>query len=71
MKPLPCPFCGTMPEVGPKDPEKEGNAFGYVACRNRESCPATPYVTDGELVADERGTKAYQAIAIKRWNTRS
>lgn len=70
MKPLPCPFCGTKPEVYPKDPDREGNAFGQVRCEF-DDCPAQPCVNDAELVADERGTKAYQEIAIRRWNTRS
>lgn len=70
MKALPCPFCGRSPEVGPKDPEREGNAFAYVACKN-ERCPATPYVTDGALICDDRGSAAYKRLAIKRWNRRA
>lgn len=66
--PLPCPFCGKPPEVGPKDPLREGNAWGYVACVN-EKCPAENLVVrDGATVSDERGSKAYQRLAINRWN---
>ncbi len=28
VKPLPCPFCGKIPNVYPTDPSREGNAFG-------------------------------------------
>ena len=70
MHPKPCPFCGAAPEVRPKDPETEGDAWGEVACVNPE-CPAQPSVQDGEDVADERGSDAYKAAAIKRWNRRA
>jgi hypothetical protein len=70
MKPLPCPFCGTPPEVYPKDPKNEGAAWGQVRCEY-EDCPAHPNVKDGEPVADERGAEAYRQAAIKRWNKRA
>lgn len=66
---LPCPFCGQQPEVFPKDPEREGNAWGRVSCVN-DRCPAQPSVEDGSSVSDERGTRAYQRLAIRRWNRR-
>lgn len=66
----PCPFCGAEPEIGPKDPEKEGNAFGIVRCVNRK-CPAMPRVRDGIEIADERGTEAYVLRAVIRWNGRA
>lgn len=69
MKPLPCPFCGQPPEVYPKNPEREGNAFGQVRCENLR-CPATPCVNDGAMTCDERGSAAYKQLAIKRWNRR-
>ena len=69
-KPLPCPFCGKMPFVGPENPQEEGNAWGVVCCKN-EKCPAQPRVEDGEEIADMRGSDAYKAAAIKRWNQRS
>lgn len=65
----PCPFCGELPEVGPKDPEEEGNAWGYVQCVNPK-CPARPRVRDGEDMADDRGSDVYKKIAIERWNRR-
>lgn len=61
-KPLPCPFCGAAPVVGPKDPEREGNAIGTVNCQNKE-CWATVQVTvyqDREPIAE----------AIRQWNRR-
>lgn len=68
-EPLPCPFCGQPPEVGPKDPKREGTAWGYVQCVNKR-CPAggNLIVRDGAQVCDERGTKAYQRLAVSRWN---
>ena len=65
----PCPFCGTSPQIYPKDPEREGNAFGQVRCEYND-CPAKPCVNDGEYVRDERGPDAYKAAAIARWNSR-
>jgi len=69
-KPLPCPFCGKAPEVGPVCPETEGNAWGYVECVNQR-CPAKPRVRDGAKRSDERGSVAYKALAIRRWNRRA
>jgi len=66
--PLPCPFCGECPLVGPTD-DTQGNAWGYVRCNNNH-CQAQPEVLDGE-VADERGRSAYQMAAIIRWNRRA
>lgn len=72
--PKPCPFCGHKPYVGPRFPEKEGNAWGYVQCQNPE-CPTYDHgggvtVRDGADVCDERGSKAYKQLAIARWNQR-
>lgn len=67
--PLPCPFCGKLPALFPENPKKEGNAWGAVGCTNDDCC-ANPYVRDNDPVADERGTEAYQQIAIARWNVR-
>ena len=64
-----CPFCGHIPEVGPLNPELDGNAWGYVKCKNRK-CPARPEVLDGESIADDRGSDEYKNAAINRWNTR-
>lgn len=69
MKPAPCPFCGKPPEVYPKRPEIEGNAFGQVRCEYSR-CVANPVVNDGAFSSDNRGSSAYQAAAIRRWNRR-
>lgn len=70
LKPLPCPFCGTNPTCFPLDPDKEGDAFGSVACVNGK-CPAQPAVDDGSTVADLRGPGAYIDMAIRKWNKRA
>lgn len=69
MKARVCPFCGKQPDVYPKRPEIEGNAFGQVRCENWR-CPANPVVNDGALSCDERGPEAYRQAAIRRWNRR-
>ena len=73
--PLPCPFCGKAPFVGPTDPKRDGGAHGYVECRNRD-CVTHPWggfghgpkVDDGADVCDDRGSAAYKALAVWRWN---
>lgn len=76
LKALPCPFCGQAPEIGPKEPEREGGAWGVVKCVNQQCSTYTVaracgvFVLDGEDVCDERGTEAYQQAAIRRWNQR-
>ncbi len=69
VKPLPCPFCGKIPNVYPTDPSREGNAFGQVRC-DYPRCAANPVVNDGALQSDERGSSAYKRLAINRWNRR-
>jgi hypothetical protein len=66
---LPCPFCGCVPHVGPDNPKKQGDAWGYVECLSEE-CPANPQVFDHEQVSDSRGSDEYKNAAIKRWNQR-
>ena len=66
IKPIPC-RCGSIPILKPKDPKREGNAWGAVECINPE-CPVKPCIGDGENMADERGTAKYQKAAIIRWN---
>lgn len=68
--PKPCPFCGNAPIIEPKNPEKEGNAWGLVKCVADE-CPANPSVNDGEIIADGRGSDEYIRAAVKRWNKRA
>lgn len=64
-----CPFCGKMPIIGPAEPWHDGNAWGFVECRNG-NCAAKPNVRDDSDIADERGPAAYIALAIRRWNRR-
>lgn len=64
-----CPFCGEAPKVFPTEPKIEGDAWGAVRCRNWD-CNAMPDVRFGGLVSDDRGSDAYKALAIERWNTR-
>lgn len=68
-KPLPCPFCGAIPEVRPLHPKLEGDCWGEVICMNDE-CSARPRVRDAETINDDRGSDAYKEAAIQRWNTR-
>ena len=70
LTPLPCPFCGKLPVIGPTRPMLYGDAWGEVRCRNAR-CPAQPYVLDGASVADDRGSGAYKDLAIARWNKRA
>lgn len=70
IEPKPCPWCGAIPAVFPECPAIEGNCWGRVQCMNK-ACPAKPSVGDGEKVSDERGSDAYKACAIERWNRRS
>lgn len=65
-----CPFCGEIPNVEPENPQRNGNAWARVICYNKK-CQAKPAVYDGIDVADDRGSDAYKAEAIKRWNTRT
>lgn len=72
----PCPFCGASPELRPKNPKQEGDAWAAIVCVNTE-CPTFSWVfnegvrvDDGEDVADSRGSAAYVAAAIRRWNVR-
>lgn len=69
VRPLPCPFCGATPVVYPKNPKREGDAFGQVRCEN-DNCAANPCVNDREDICDSRGSDLYKAAAIQLWNTR-
>lgn len=67
MQPLPCPFCGHEPETGPKNPERDGDGWGFVMCVNHD-CPVEAGVRayDG----DPDNTTEHIKAAVKRWNTR-
>ena len=70
LTPIGCPFCGEAPSLSPDNPDLDGNAWGEVACLN-DDCPATPSVTDGESISDDRGSGAYIDAAIRLWNKRA
>lgn len=76
-KPLPCPFCGKLPNVHPKRPDVQGNAWGMVQCENSRCATYDPItacgvsVQDGATISDERGSAAYKQAAIQRWNRRA
>ena len=65
-----CPFCGSVPAVRPSRPDVEGTCWAMVVCQ-AEECPSNPSVTDGIHVSDGRGSDAYKAAAIERWNRRA
>ncbi len=65
-----CPFCGSTPEIGPKDPEAEGDAFAWVACHN-EDCPANPHVEFYDVDDSLCDPDKCKAEAINLWNTRT
>jgi hypothetical protein len=63
--PVKCPLCGRSPVVEPTNPKRQGEAWGEVRCRQDDHCFT---VSDGTDVADGRGSDAYKAMAIARWN---
>lgn len=67
-KALCCPFCGKAPEILPKNPEREGDAWGEAACVN-EQCPAQSRVVDG-AECELGSSEAHKNLAIDRWNKR-
>lgn len=67
--PRPCPFCGSAPVITPVDPDKDGTCWGSVKCVNKD-CWVQPDARDGLNINDDRGSQAYKAKAIARWNTR-
>ena len=76
LMPSACPFCGETPDIAPKNPKYEGNAWGQVRCINA-SCATYDdsqghgvAVSDGEECGDDRGPGAYMDAAIRRWNAR-
>lgn len=69
LTPLPCPYCGTAPEVYPKRPELEGYTFGQVRCE-ADDCAANPVVHSRNVEHAEATVDDYRADAIGMWNTR-
>lgn len=66
IKPLPCPFCGGMPEALII---KGFVSQGVVFCNNN-NCPAQPEVNDGSSHVFEDDDE-YKRLATLRWNTRT
>lgn len=66
-EPLPCPFCGDTPRVGPLDPRTGGDGWGWVKCVNTK-CFSKPLV---ENYSEARGSvHGVKAVAIYKWNRR-
>ena len=71
-KPLPCPFCGSIPIVLPENPSVEGDAWACVKCIAND-CEVQPSLTifeddcPGEWLHTPEEIKAE---ACKRWNNR-
>jgi len=69
--PLPCPFCGEKPDMGPAIAEDKGSGWGWVGCNN-EACFAMPMVENYDVEEGEPDTHEYhQEKAIRQWNIRS
>lgn len=74
MTPVPCPFCRTIPQLVPEYPSIEGDAWGAVQCVNPDCPTYDPIreigvsISDGEDIADSRGSQAYIEAAVRRWN---
>lgn len=65
---LPCPFCGAAPDYNPKDPERHGDAWATVFCRD-EDCPANQGANVTNMDDDENFHPVEEAV--KLWNKRS
>ena len=72
MTPLPCPFCGHEPEVGPANPKVDGDAWAYVRCVDELCATHDQRQRHGVQVLDySNGTPAQiRACAVRRWNRR-
>lgn len=68
-KPLPCPFCGAPPTVGPPD-SSEGDCHGWVKCENPH-CTVNPRADDRREVNGEEGLEHYRQMAVANWNERA
>lgn len=69
VKPLPCPFCGETPVIGPIDHRAEGDAWAEVACENAD-CEVQPEFKNWENIAASgaKGSKEQKRIAVSKWN---
>lgn len=61
---LPCPFCGEAPEIEPKDPKREGDAWARIVCSTL-TCSAKP-----DVIVYENGHDRSVLQAVRRWNNR-
>jgi hypothetical protein len=68
-KPLPCPFCGSIPTVGPPNESTEGTCFGWVRCENPK-CTVNPEAEDRRKVNGDEGREHYRQMAVANWNCR-
>jgi hypothetical protein len=67
LEPVPCPFCGKPPFVGPNDVERDGDGWAFVQCMYPH-CAAKPRV---ESYSAARGSaRGYRQVAILLWNRR-
>lgn len=69
IEPLPCPWCGAIPTVGPPDESTAGDCFGYVTCENPE-CSVNPESEDRREVNGNEGREHYRQMAVANWNRR-
>ncbi len=58
-----CPFCGKPPEVGPLNPEKEGDGWTSVYCPNPRCLEVCI-----EVYSDDKNRKEK---TIAKWNSRA
>jgi hypothetical protein len=58
----PCPFCGHPPQVSPRNPAQEGDAWTMIACKNLD-CQADVSIT---VHADD----THREEAARLWNHR-
>lgn len=68
-QPLPCPFCGSIPTVGPPDDSKAGTCFGWVRCDDGK-CTVNPKAEDRRDTNGNEGREYYREMAVANWNQR-
>lgn len=64
----PCPFCGKTPKVIPEFPDRDGNAWAEVSCRD-DKCPAS--IVCVEFYDDDdalQSSSACKLAAVQKWN---
>lgn len=69
-EPKPCPFCGAAPLVGPKNPERDGDGWAFVVCKN-PACHVKPQCADYDLPDEGPETAEWhRENAARKWNIR-